>query len=364
MFIRPIAVSVACLVAGLAAMRLHAAEDGLRTVDAHRFGIVVRCPAAWKLTVWTRDNNAFVLGLPQEDGSPPGSVSCTLGIAPETLAAVEKQVTAERESQPEKAAANAKPADDKTPRRKRLQAQVTDISAEKFGAAQAKKLARRFDAEWQLVDARGRISFECQTSLISEGTLYTFRLVSDEEHFEAYRLDFQEMLQSAQFSAPETGLQQLDGGYWLQREFRFALRLPDGWRPAFGPDEKALLFATGKHRDTITDQLQISASAVQPLDLEKLRDTLPASITAADSHAKATCKIVAQGAGAALETMIETQPGETAVITLERRFKGTAHNYEIRVKCEAAEFKKQESALRKTLDSFREVAETPQKERF
>ncbi len=370
---------------------LRGADAGMRTVDAKRFGIVVRCPAAWKLTVWARDDKAFVLRLPQEDGSPPGSVSCTLGVAPEKLESIEKQVCghstdahdapvsptrkrgipAANAEQPKDNTSTTRERvnspdgkDDSKSPRKLVEEKISAVSAKQFGEARAKTLGNRFDAQWQTVDMRGRTTFELQTSLISEGTLYTFRLLSDEEHFEAYRLDFEEMLQNAQFSPPETGLQKLEGGYWMQREFRFAVQLPDGWQPGFGLSDKVLMFATGKHHDAVTDQLQISASAGKPADLEKLRETLPAEIAAADPHAKATCKIVAQGAVAALETVIETQQGETAVCTLERRFKGATRNYEIRFTCESAEFKKREAELRKALDGFREVAETPKKDLF
>ncbi len=241
---------------------------------------------------------------------------------------------------------------------------LSTLSPQKFGEERARKLGQRLDAEWQTTDARGRVSFEQQTSLILDGRLYTFSLRTDEEHYEQYRFDFEEMLQTMKLSPPEVDLEQVDGGYWMQREFRFALRLPDGWQPAFGGSDKALLFATGKRRDALTDQLQVSASAARRLALEKLRDTLPVEIAAADPGAKATCKIVPQGGGSAVEMLVETHRGETAVCMLERRFHGAQRNYEVRITCESAEFKAREADLRKALDSFREVAETPKKDIF
>ena len=138
--------------------------------------------------------------------------------------------------------------------------------------------------------------------MISNGTLYTFSLATDEAHFEAYRLDFEEMLASAVFTPPETGLQRLPGGYWMQRDFRFALRLPPGWKPAFGPDDKALFFATGEAHDVFTDNLLVLAGPIRALDLQLLKETLPSEIVKADEHAKVTCTIVPQGAAFALET--------------------------------------------------------------
>ncbi|MBI3466024.1 MAG: hypothetical protein HY000_23670, partial [Planctomycetes bacterium] len=74
-----------CLgVTGLAASRL-AAEDGLRDVEAKRFGIAVKVPDGWQLIDLARDDRAFVLQLPQENGSPSGYVACELGVAPENL---------------------------------------------------------------------------------------------------------------------------------------------------------------------------------------------------------------------------------------------------------------------------------------
>ncbi len=188
--------------------------------------------------------------------------------------------------------------------------------------------------------------------------LYTFTLLTDEAHFAAYRADFDELLASAKFSPPETGLQMLPGGYWLQRQFRFALRLPPAWKPAFGSSDKALLFARGEAHGLFSDHLMVLASAPKPLDFPALRERMPAAAIVSDPAAQVeSCQIVRQGAGKALETIIQTKRGDVAVTILERRFMGQRHNYEVRVACQAANFKQQEAEIRKSLDSFREVAE-------
>ena len=47
-------------------------DDGLRDVVAERYGIQVRVPQAWHLIAWSRDDKAFVLKLPQDEGSSVG----------------------------------------------------------------------------------------------------------------------------------------------------------------------------------------------------------------------------------------------------------------------------------------------------
>ena len=41
------------------------ADDGLRKVDARRYGIQVRVPQAWTLIDWETHEKAFVLRLPR-----------------------------------------------------------------------------------------------------------------------------------------------------------------------------------------------------------------------------------------------------------------------------------------------------------
>src|SRR5271154_5498514 len=65
--------------------RLNAADDGRRAVNVQRYGIVVRVPQAWRLISWARDNQAFVLRIPQDSKTSTGSVQCELGVAPDSL---------------------------------------------------------------------------------------------------------------------------------------------------------------------------------------------------------------------------------------------------------------------------------------
>jgi hypothetical protein len=195
--------------------------------------------------------------------------------------------------------------------------------------------------------------------VIHDGLLYTFSLASDESHFDAYLLDFEDMLTSAVFTAPEIGVRKMPGGYWMQNDFRFAMRLPEDWKPAFGPNDKVLFFATGKTHSLFTDNLLVLASPPHLLNLELLRETLPEQIVKADGHADVKCQIVPQGGTAALETIIRTDRGATKIAILERRFTSGNRNYEVKFTCDADEFDKLLPELRRCLDSFLEVPDAP-----
>ena len=221
-----------------------------------------------------------------------------------------------------------------------------------------KEAGRRLDSLWEYT-AGNRASYELVTRIITDDLLYTFTLRSDQAHFDAYRADYEDMLASARITPPETGVRRLASGLWMQRDFRFALRLPEDWHPTFGPNDRALFFAVGKKHDMFSDNLIVLASPSKPLELEKLRDALPREIAAQEPQAHAESRIVKQGAEPALETVIRTRRDGLDLVILERRFRGPTRNYEVKVTCEAAEFKRLEADLRKSLDSFVEVSEEP-----
>ncbi len=331
-----------------AAARAEQPGEGLRTIDVKRFGITVQAPLAWNLIGWGQDDRAFVLRLPQDDRAVMGLVSCELSMAPEALEEFQKRI--EQSAKAERQQAH--------PDRKLTLNQIEPLDARRFGEERAKKLGRRLDSLWEYT-AGDRTSYELITRIIAGDLLYTFTLRSDQAHFDAYRADYEDMLASARIAPPETGLRRLASGLWMQRDFRFALRLPDEWRPAFGPNDRALFFAAGKKHEVFTDNLIVLASPSKPLELEKLRDTLPREITAQDPQAHAESRIIKQGAEPALETVIRAKRGGLDLVILERRFRGPTRNYEVRFTCEAAEFKRLEAELRKSLDSFVEVSEEP-----
>jgi len=325
-----------------------AADDGRRAVDVKRYGITVRVPQAWRLISWARDNQAFALRVPQDSKASNGLVLCELGIAPENLAEYQKR---------EEAAARQAPAEAAADQRQLLENTLQPLEAAKFGELLARQLGQRLLSVWQIETPAGDRSFEVRARVVVHGTLYTFTLNTDEAHFEAYRLDFDEMLASAVFTPPETGLERLPGGLWMQRDFRFALRLPPGWKPAFGPSDKVLFFAAGAGHGDLTDNLVVRATVPRPMPLEELKNSLPAEIVKRDAKAQVTCRIVPQGGTFALETKVQTVQGKTSVTTLERRFRSRERNYEVQFTCETSEFQKLEVELQKVLDSFTELVD-------
>lgn len=324
------------------------ADDGLRTVEVLRYGVRTRVPQAWRLITWARDAKAFELRLPQDAGSQVGYVRCELGIAPASLAA-------HRDRLAEVPVAGPK---DRTQRRL-VSNRLAKIDPERFGAKLAEQVGEMLETVWEVESETGQRSFEMQTCLLSEGTLYTFSLTTDEAHYDAYRLDYLDMLAACVFSAPDTGVRRLPGGFWLQRDYRFAMRLPEGWQPAFGPSDQALFFATGAVHAGETGDLRVMASPHRVLNLEQLKLDLPGQITGQEPQARVACELVPQGRGTALETVIRTRRGDRETTALERRFSGARRNYELRFTLETSEFERHAAALRQALDTFVEVAEAP-----
>jgi hypothetical protein len=333
-----------------------AADDGRRAVEVKRYGIHVRVPQAWRLIGWARDEQAFALKLPQDSPSRSGFVTCRLGVAPEGLEEYLKRLERPDVAPPGSPESTLTSDGDKRTLREN---RIEPLDAARFGKPLAEALVQRLVTIWEIESPTGEHSYEIVTRVIHDGTLYTFTLATDEAHYDAYRLDFEDMLASAVFSPPETGLRKMPGGFWMQRDFRFALRLPADWKPAFGPSDKVLFFATGKTHQVFTDNLLVLASPVHPLDLEQLKATLPEQIAKADEHARVECRIVPQGGTAALETVIHTVRGSLNVAIIERRFVSRQRNYEVKFTCEASEFEKIEAALRTSLDSFVEVLDEP-----
>lgn len=328
---------------------LFAAEDGKRAVDVPRFGVHVRVPQAWDLVDWSRDDTAFVVDLPQDGNSPVGHVTCTIAVAPESLEIYRERFAAEA-----KAAGDAPPTKT-TPRRKLLRNEISELKAPSIAPDLVKKFGRRLSAEWEFENIAGVRWYERRVLAVGDGMLYTFTFDSDESHYDAYGPEFDEMFAAAKLDPIEVAVTKLGEGYWMQRDFRFALRLPQAWRPAFGASDRVLFFAAGKAHGLFSDNVSVLASPLRPLDLEKLRDEMPADVKRIDAAAEVSCRIVPQGRWTALETLVHTKRGGVAVTILERRFQSGLRNYEVKLTCESEEFRTREAELRAVLDGFAEV---------
>jgi hypothetical protein len=77
---------------------------------------------------------------------------------------------------------------------------------------------------------------------IANRQLYSVVLKCRDDHYLDLKSRIEKVIESLVFTPPETGATLEDGARsrWLQREFRFSLDLPKGWRPVLAPAEIAL----------------------------------------------------------------------------------------------------------------------------
>lgn len=333
------------------------ADDGKRKVDVPRFGVRVRVPQAWELVDWARDDTAFELQTPQDGRSEAGGVSCRITPGSGNLEAIQAQLNKEaRDAAATVAAAAASEAPAPVAGVKTLlKIELAELKAPAFPPKLVEQFHRRLTAEWSYVDAKQRQYFERRVYLQGESLLYTFDIASDEAHFDSYVLDFEEMIAGAELRPLELALERLPTGHWLQRDFRFGLQLPDGWRPNFGAGDRVLFFATGAAHGVFNDSLAVQASPARPLDLKQLATEMPALVKRKDATATTSTKIVPQGGREALETTIRTRRGALDIVVVERRFTTARRCYEVRLTCAADEFQRREAELRAALDSFIEL---------
>ncbi|MGC3968376.1 MAG: hypothetical protein QM775_13680 [Pirellulales bacterium] len=327
------------------------ADDGTRAVDVPRFGVKVRVPQAWSLIDWARDDTAFVVQLPQDARSVAGEVACRMSPGGGDLQALKKQVEAEAE-----AAKSGEAAQDAVRRKRTLaKCEITELKTPAVPEDFAKRFQSRLTADWTFVDAKERPYFERFVYLQGGDLRYTFSMSSDESHYDSFIIDFEEMIAKAQLKPLELAVERLPSGHWLQRDYRFGLQLPEGWRPNFGGSERVLFFATGAANGVFNDNLAVQASPSLPLDLKQLATELPELVRKKDPSAEASARIVPQGGREAVETITHTSRGGLPIVVLERRFATPRRNYELRLSCAAATFDKREKELRAALDSFIEL---------
>ncbi len=334
-------------------------DNNTRAVNVEKYGVSCRVPQAWRLVGWAQDDAAFVLRLPQEKESHEGVVACELSLAPSSLDEFKKRHQAADEAEQKRAT------EKKTePRLTLKENAISKLDAKKFNTERTKGWSDRLDTMWEVPREDGAKNYELRTRIIRDDVLYTFVLESDGEHFEAYRLDFEEMLATVKLTAPDTGLQKMPSGYWLQKAYKFALELPDGWKPAFGPNDKVIFFAKGKTHEVFTDNLLVLASEKKALDFEQLKTSMQQQLAVTHPAAKLEQKVVRFGpAGAeALETAIHFKQGPFELSILEWRFTGPSRNYEMKFTTTTKEFDASAAAFRKSLESFVEVADEEPKE--
>jgi hypothetical protein len=301
--------------------------------DAPKFGLKTELPKAWTIAAREEEDRVFVALVPQADPDRPGAVACELGLAPESLDAYRTRIdaNARRGQRPGKLLRNEVV---KSPKGERL------------------------ETDWEFRPKEGVRWHELTVRLIAFRQMYTFTLNVDDTAFPMAKAAFESILAAARFSPPNTGADLLDRAVnrWQQREFKFALDLPEGWSPALAPSEVALFFANGPAHEIWSDNLLVIARPHGPLDLNSLARDLPDQLRGAEPGCEVlSCRVVKQGEADALETVVRTQRGPFSMTVLERRFKGGRFDYEVKFTLESKRFDALAPTLRRSLDSFREV---------
>jgi hypothetical protein len=303
--------------------------------EAPKFGVKAEIPKEWPLFLREKDDRVFVAIIPQADPDRPGVAACELALAPEGLEEYRTRIDT-----------NAKQGEG---RGKLVRNEV--VKDPRTGS-------QRLESAWEFRPRPDDLWHELKYRVIANRQLYTFILNVDDETYAKAKPAFEELLRSVVYSPPNTGVDPVQGQArrWVQREFKFALDLPEDWKPALAPNEIALFYANGPAHGIWADNVLVIAQPPRALDLARLAQDLPGQLRREDPNCEVlSCKVVKQGKVDALETVVRTQRGPFSMTILERRFKGDRFDYETKYTIESKRYDTLEPAVRKSLDSFAEV---------
>lgn len=320
------------LILSVSAFSAFSAVNPSSAFDSPRYGLRVDLPADWKVLVREEEDRVFVARIPQADPARPGVAACELGLAPENLEEYRTRI-----------AGNARRGGP--------------------GALTKNELTRgpkgeRLETVHEFRPAGGGLWREVSIRVVAHRQMYTFLLNVDDATYPAARPRFDALIDAAAFAPPDTGADVADKARnrWSQREFKFALDLPDGWTPALAPSEVALFFANGPAHGIWSDNVLVLAQAHRDHDLPALARALPDELRKAEPGCEVlACKVIDQGDTPALETVVRTRRGPFSMTILERRFRGERYDYEVKYTLESSRFDALAPALRRSLDSFAEV---------
>jgi hypothetical protein len=215
----------------------------------------------------------------------------------------------------------------------------------------------RLETIWELHPDAGGFWREVSVRLIAHRQLYTFILNVEDSVYAKVRPAFDALVAATTFKAPNTGADLLAkaSNRWIQREYKFALDLPEGWGPVLAPSEVALLFANGPPHGVWSDNLLVLAHAHQELDLHALAKQIPDQLHREDPRCEIiSCKVIEQGKVPALETVVRTNRGPFSMTVIERRFRGGRFDYEVKYTVESKRFDDLLPKFRQSFDSFSE----------
>ena len=205
--------------------------------EAPKYGVATRIPKDWPIAVHEEEDRIFVAIIPQKDFDRPGVAACELAPAPESLDDYRTRIdtTAKRNGRP-----SGKLASNRV---------IKDARGE------------RLETIWEFHPDAGGFWREVSVRVIANRQLYTFILNVEDSIYAKVRPAFDALVAATTFTAPNTGADLLAkaSNRWIQREYKFALDLPEGWGPVLAPSEVALLFANGPPHGVWSDNLLVLA---------------------------------------------------------------------------------------------------------
>lgn len=312
--------------------------------EAPKYGVKASIPKDWPIAVREEEDRVFVALIKQNDPDRPGVVACEIGLAPENLDEYRTRIdgNAQRGSRTG---------------RKLTRNQVVK-AGEGPGAENNPRQGDRLETIWEFRPSSGGLWREVSVRLLAHRQMYTFTLNVDDASYAEARPAFEALIASTELSPPNTGADLLEkaSNRWAQREFKFAIDLPESWRPVLAPSEVALFFANAPATGIWSDNVLVLAQPHGPLDLETLAKEVPDQLRKVEPNCEVlACEVVKQGKIDALETVVRTQRGPFSMTVLERRFRGGRFDYEVKYTLESKRFDAMAPALRKSLDSFTEL---------
>jgi len=312
-----------------------AADEAAQDFEAPKYGVKVALPKDWPIAEREEEDRVFVALIRQEDPERPGVVACELGLAPENLDEWRTRVDANAKRGGRPGATLAKNEVVKDP-----------------------KHGDRLETTWEFRPRGGGLWREVTVRVLANRQMYSFTLNVDEKTYPAARPVFDRIVAEARYTPPNTGADLLakPANRWVQREFKFALDLPERWEPVLAPSQVALFFANGPAHGIWSDNMLVLAQPHRTLDLKTLQEELPDQLRQAEPDCEVlSCTLLKQGKTEALETIVRTKRGPFSMTILERRFRGTRFDYELKYTVESKRFDALAPTLRKSLDSFEEL---------
>ena len=216
----------------------------------------------------------------------------------------------------------------------------------------------RLETVWEFHPSSGGFWHEVNVRIIAHRQLFSFILNVEDTRYATARPAFDALVAGTKFSPPNTGADLLSkaSNRWVQREYKFALDLPEGWSPVLAPSEVALLFADGPAHGVWSDNVLVLAHPRGKANLNEQANELPGLLKQEDPNCEIlSCKVITQGKSAALETVVRTRRGPFSMTVIERGFPGTRFDYEVKYTLESKRFDAMAPTHRKSLDSFREL---------